>query len=1262
MSNIYSVTNKHIESLNDKQLTKILSRLLYLEADKNKISKSSVNCSMEITVSDGGEDASIKWSNGPDNTDWFRCRNNLFQCKATEMAPSKCKDEILFKDKNGDVKLKPMVEKVLDDGGCYILFYNRSLNSKYIGERINKFREAIKEAGKVYYNSSCIVIYDANKIAEWVNNYLAAIIEVLEYNRICLPANLLTWSEWSGYEEYRKYSFETDETIESYIKQLREHFSQDEINKVARIIGLSGLGKTRIALEVFRKDGTQEREILHNKVVYIDINNKENEVVHLIIELRRIGISGIIVVDNCSIEMHKKLVREIEHQESKLSILTLDFNLENITAPYPIIQINQISTDVIKKIIKQSYKNIPEDDINRIADFAQGFPQMAVLISEARLNGEDTIGTLNDTEIANKLLWGRDNEDELKLEVIKSCAIFENFGFYDDRSIEKDYIAENICDDRIDKEKFYKHAQYFIKKGILDKRGRYLAVTPLPLAIRLAAEWWRECSPEKGKRIILSEMPNNMVEFLCKQIGKLHFVEEARSLTSDLCSDTGPFGQAEVLTTKRGGRIFRALSRVNPSAATMAIFNAFKRYSLEELKVITSERRDLVWALEDLAFWEETFDDAVRTLIMFSASENETWSNNATGVTKQLFHIFLSGTQATPQQRLSLLRETLSKKEEEYKAIAVKLLGSAIQTQGFSRTLGTERQGTRPTQEEWKPSLWKEVFDYWEEALSILSNIAKNGDSLANDAREAIILNFRGLVQYGRMEALDTSLKIVGESLNYIWPSLNEAINKTIKFDGSKLPSIGREKLVEWLQIFTPRSFSDSLRLIVSIPSRDHEKDIEGHYVDISAIRCREFVKECLDNINELYSNLIIIYTGEQRQGYVFGEELGLSIKEPQLFIEQSIECLKNASSPNPIVLASFLKALRIKDSELADKTLDSMCFDNILKNHLPYITSIINPMNRDIDRIINLLYDKKMNISGFRSLSYGRPMEKIEVENINKLCMALCNFNTEGKFIALEIINSYDQKLPFLMDTLKALVLDIDIIYNFNTFSQMDDYYWEENVKFLLNTDEGETYANKLYSIIRNNLNSDEFNIDRDRTYEKILSIIFEKYPKETWNLVVNDLLELGEEESQKLEDLLGADWLYIDDGASLIEMVNEHYVIESIKKYGESLALIISRVIRKYDNDGNEVRFNPVLKYIIENYGANNIDMLNDIAFRMGPTSWVGSLLPQYEDKIKVLSEYAEHNELTIKNWAKERIKALTEVINREKIREEEEAKGIY
>ncbi|WP_369869198.1 MULTISPECIES: hypothetical protein [Clostridium] len=62
------------------------------------------------------------------------------------------------------------------------------------------------------------------------------------------------------------------------------------------------------------------------------------------------------------------------------------------------------------------------------------------------------------------------------------------------------------------------------------------------------------------------------------------------------------------------------------------------------------------------------------------------------------------------------------------------------------------------------------------------------------------------------------------------------------------------------------------------------------------------------------------------------------------------------------------------------------------------------------------------------------------------------------------------------------------------------------------------------------------------------------------------------------------------------------------------------------------------------------------------MGPTSWWGSIIPIYQDKIKVLSEYKNSNKINLRNWAKEGIDKIGKAVSIEKVREEEQSKGIY
>jgi hypothetical protein len=107
MAHILEITPDDINKLGDIQLTDLLLRLLRMEAQKFEIPKSCISGSLEIKASDGGEDAHIKWSDGPEKTEWIPNRYTLFQCKAEKIEPKKCKTEILSEN-----ELKPRVKDV----------------------------------------------------------------------------------------------------------------------------------------------------------------------------------------------------------------------------------------------------------------------------------------------------------------------------------------------------------------------------------------------------------------------------------------------------------------------------------------------------------------------------------------------------------------------------------------------------------------------------------------------------------------------------------------------------------------------------------------------------------------------------------------------------------------------------------------------------------------------------------------------------------------------------------------------------------------------------------------------------------------------------------------------------------------------------------------------------------------------------------------------------------------------------------------------
>lgn len=245
MAFVFEVQSQDIGELNEFSLTKLLKRLLHLEARSSGIAERAVEVALNIHVADGGEDGRIQWTGGPASTDFLPSRLVQFQNKATKIEPARSATEIVGKDGN----LKPMVENALDNGGAYVVFTTTELNQQQKIGCIDAIRDKLKTIGKRYADSATIDIYDAARIQGWTNRFVAAITAVLNWVGRPLVPGLRTWDTWEQYND-NLFAYMADQSRKDIIESLRRLLPKPRA--CARVIGLSGLGKTRLGLEACR--------------------------------------------------------------------------------------------------------------------------------------------------------------------------------------------------------------------------------------------------------------------------------------------------------------------------------------------------------------------------------------------------------------------------------------------------------------------------------------------------------------------------------------------------------------------------------------------------------------------------------------------------------------------------------------------------------------------------------------------------------------------------------------------------------------------------------------------------------------------------------------------------------------------------------------------------------------------------------------------------------------------------------------------------
>jgi hypothetical protein len=1269
MTRLFEITHEDITQLSDSQLTDLLRRLLHIEVARFGMAAGSVSVALNINIPDGGEDGRIQWRKGPKGTDYLPARLTMFQCKAAKLNPTDCARELLRKR---SIKLKPQVEEVLDAGGSYVLFTSQALSAGQTTARRKKMRDAIRNAGKQYADDADLHIYDANKIRDWTNHYIPAITAVCLWRGRPLLAGMQTWEYWSEFEGYQRFPFVPSDLTDGYVTQ--PHQDLAEPRRVARIVGLSGLGKTRLALEAFRP-ASQEQEAhldLHHRVVYLDATLDIPNLVGTVSAWCSEGLEGILVVDNCDLRLHQQLQTHVQHTRSRLSLLTLDYNPDERTN-IPTIRLEQSPDTLIQKILKQVYENLPTGELDRITQYAQGFPQMAVLLAKARLNEDPEMGNLRDDILLEKLLWGRRQGNDQARQVIAICALFEHVGFTAEREEEYVFVAKHIAG--IDVDNFYGHIKEFQQRGVIDERGRYIRVVPLPLAVRLAADWWRRCRPARAHEIIAMEMPGGLAEALCDRVAKLDFLPEARELVQDLCGERGPFGQAEVLQSERGARLFRSLAETNPEAAAQALDRAFGSRPRKELLQMRAGRRDLTWTLEKLAFHRETFPLAARLLLAFAAAEIEHWSNNATGIFQQLFQVYLSGTETPPAERLTIIDEALASPDSHRHVVAVQALRRALKMSSFFRSGGVESQGSGPSLQDWKPPIrqgvfdYQEVFDYLDEVLRCLTTVAVGTGELAEQARDAIAGNIRGLVGYRRIEALDQAITSIIDRQGSYWPKALEQVRQTIHDDDLKIPQSSLQQLYRWEQLLQPRSIPERLRLIVSIPSwGDIRRDKNARFLNCAEERAQTLAEECARDPRPWMEHLQVVLQGEQRQGLVFGRRLGQCIDEPGPFINQALKVLArlNQGNANPLVLAAFLGSIKENHPELVGRTLDTVAHDRNLRPYLVELTRLIRPTVSDLHRILHLVGTGVIPIGELGMFSYGSVLDHLPSKDFIEFTDQLLTYGSPGVWVALNILllHRYDKPAEWTMwkPQFRKILMHPGLGFA-DPPKAAGLHHWQDVATKLLEEGDAELARDIIQKMLAA-CTSEHFYFEFENTFQPVLRCLLTRYTDAVWPLLSDALLSDNIEMVQHLTSLFRHSYSPCTENEkelSVLSALPEGILLEWCQRQPTKVPSMLARIMPLLQREGERWTWTPLARAVIDRYGAQRA-VLSALTSNLGIYSWSGFLVPYYEQQVYPLEQLRHHHIQEVRRWAGMQLGYVRQQILRESTHDAENELGIF
>lgn len=676
-----------------------------------------------------------------------------------------------------------------------------------------------------------------------------------------------------------------------------------------------------------------------------------------------------------------------------------------------------------------------------------------------------------------------------------------------------------------------------------------------------------------------------------------------------------------------------------------------------EVKNIRDGRRNLVWALEKLCFRKETFPIAAKTLYSFAVSENETYGNNSENQFYQLFQLFLSGTEANLQERLRIIKWGLDKKDDDYNRIAINSLGRGILNDRYTRMGGAEKQGSSAPLKDYSPN-WAEIYEYWDESISILKGFACNKNLNQDLAKSKLANAFRTLIRDGKVDVVINTVKEVVNCSNTYWLDGVNALKRTIGFE--KLPSEVVQKIEALISEITPTDIKHLLYSRVTLPEWDsYEKDEDGHYIDKPKLNAEALATKLIEEQIEWGVYLPELLSGEQRQAFNFGRKIGELIENKSEFLSLALEAFKSVpeSNRNIELISGFI--IGSDNKEIKNEAIQVTLNEPSYYQFAFYLTRASNPDVDDLERLFEIVGESKLPITFFKNFQYGRALDNLQTEEVIHLCEKIAKYGKEGIWTALSLIYMYcygsKDKWNDCKEFIKDLISKDNIIVDVSNIGTLDVYHWSDSIeKILKDSNDGE-FSKKIARQIIEFCSEPHFNYAFDSNVKNVLNVLLDEHYETIWEIIGTGLI--GDYLTYfHLKNMLGTrngNWGH--EGHLFENSSRNKKILEWVRKHKEVAPKRIANMMPIESGNSESIKWHPFTKVIIDEFGHMD-DVLKELSANMGTFGITGSSVPYYKNQKVLLEQLLDHQLENVKEWAEKMIEYTERYIKREELDDEE------
>lgn len=1007
---MFDVTPDDINQLNDSDLRELVGRLCEAELSNRSLSPVAVTWGGNQTAADGGLDVRVELPLGTSIEGFIPCSATGFQVKKPDMPRSEIISEMRPKD-----TIRPVIQELADEAGAYIIVSSTgSTADRPLRDRRNAMREALGDvtnAGQLRTD-----FYDRTRLATWVRLYPGLISWVKERVGRALDG-WRPYGAWSGVAENVDAEYLLDDKLRLHLGKHQDAPAQsaaqaiDELRdeliqpgKIVRLVGLSGVGKTRLAQVLFdARIGT--RPLPPSLAVYTNLSdNPDPQPTGLASDLIANRMRAVLIIDNCPPDLHRSLTELCSGQNSTVSVLTVEYDVrDDQPEGTHIVTLDTSSPELIEKLVQRRYTYLSQVDARTIADASGGNARIAIALAET-VERTDTIAGLSNDELFRRLFWQRHIPNDALLLAAQASSLVYSFQGEAMQGEEAELprlallAGQNVMET-------YRHVIELRRRDLVQQRGVWRAVLPHAIANWLAARALEETPYDLINQQLIEGGTERLARSFSRRLSFLHEHPKAIAIVREWLAPGGLLGDVTALNGL-GQAMFQNVAPVLPEATLAALERAGTSFPNREW------HRWHLPLLRSIAYDPALFERSTQVLVRVATqSPDKGEAKEASDTFVSLFTIYLSGTHATIEQRLDVIERLLRSPDTKSRTLGLAALDGALKTMHFTSGYRFEF-GARSRDYGHQPRSNADVTLWYGSTLKLVEHLPQTEGEIKPKLRSLLAQHFRGLWTVAHMhDALEKLARRF--AADGFWREGWIACRLTMQFDGDRLTSEEVSRLSALEIDLKPSNLADQVRAVVlgdrsgglDLDDMEEEEDkLKSEIERLAAIASRLGATVATDNT--LFAELLPDLLRGGNRAWEFGRGLASASPDRRATWTSLLEGLELLTSEqrNVQVLMGFLAELWEQDRELTQEFLDIALNQPALQASLPSLYLAVQLDERGVERLKQVLSAGCAPISMFQNLAYGRATDHLPSSFLKDLLLLIAD-QKNGFDIAVEIL-----------------------------------------------------------------------------------------------------------------------------------------------------------------------------------------------------------------------------------------------------------------